>query len=250
MNVLQEYLTQHLGVPVEISIQVSSNYEDGPKSVIDGRVDFVRFGPASYVLTKDAEPNVALLAADSVGGKAQFYGIIAVPENSNIVSISRLRGRTFAFGDERSTIGRYLSQLYLFQHGIRAQDLGGFAYLGRHDIVGTAVSNGQYDAGALKEGTFKKLVKKGHKLRALARFPNVTHAWVARPNLDDNLRQALSAALLAITDKQALEAFGRDGFLDVSDSDYDIIRQAISNNDQFFSSTDAMANTSATAAEQ
>ncbi len=202
------------------------------------------------MLTKDAAPKISLLGADSVGGEAQFYGVIAVPRDSTVVTMSDLRGRAFAFGSKRSTIGRYLSQLYLVQHGIQAQSLKSFAYLGRHDVVGTAVSSGRYDAGALKEGTFKKLVNKGHKLRALARFPNVTHAWIARPNLDGNLRMALAAALLSITDKQALKAFGRDGFLKISDSDYDIIRQAITNNDRFFSNSDAVTTTSAPASRQ
>ncbi len=247
MNVLQKLLARRLGVPVEISIQVSRSYKDGAKSLIDGRVDFARFGAASYVLTKDAAPKISLLGADSVGGEAQFYGVIAVAPDSAVVTISDLRGRTFAFGSKRSTIGRYLSQRHLVQHGIQAQDLKSFDYLGRHDVVGTAVSSGRYDAGALKEGTFEKLVKKGHKLRALARFPNVTHAWIARPKLDGELRKALAAALLSVTDNQALKAFGRDGFLNVADSDYDIIRQAISNNDRFFSNTDAVTTTSAPA---
>ncbi len=46
MNELQKSLTRRLGVPVKISIQVSSNYKDGAKSLMDGRVDFARFGPA------------------------------------------------------------------------------------------------------------------------------------------------------------------------------------------------------------
>lgn len=77
------------------------------------------------------------------------------------VPFSQLRGQTFAFGDERSTIGRYLSQLLLVQHGIRADELLSYEYLGRHDRVGTAVGAGQFDAGALKESTFRKLKKKG-----------------------------------------------------------------------------------------
>ena len=42
-------------------------------------------------------------------------------------TVEDLRGRTFAFGDRNSTIGRYLSQLHLMEHGIRAPDLAGYA---------------------------------------------------------------------------------------------------------------------------
>ena len=49
--------------------------------------------------------------------------------------------KSFAFGNELSTIGRYLAQQYLMQHGIHEKDLSHYKYLGRHDRVGTAVAN-------------------------------------------------------------------------------------------------------------
>jgi len=60
-----------------------------------------------------------------------------------------------------------------------AKDLASYDYLGRHDKVGAAVAAGKYEAGALKESTFKKQIKKGKPLRELARFPNVTKLWIA-----------------------------------------------------------------------
>ena len=41
--------------------------------------------------------------------------------------------KSFAFGNSRSTIGRYLSQNYMMSEGIYADDLIDFSYLGRHD---------------------------------------------------------------------------------------------------------------------
>ncbi|MCP4185476.1 MAG: PhnD/SsuA/transferrin family substrate-binding protein, partial [Hyphomicrobiales bacterium] len=160
--------------------------------------------------------------------------IIAVHADSAIQSVNDLQGKTFAFGDELSTIGRFLSQLYLYQHGITASDLAQYDYLERHDAVGAAVGAKEYDAGALKESTFKKLVDNDVPIRELARFPNVTKPWFAHESMTGEVFEALRQALLSMDEPAALEALGKDGFLASSDADYAVIQEAIENNDLFF----------------
>ncbi|MEN8196172.1 MAG: PhnD/SsuA/transferrin family substrate-binding protein, partial [Pseudomonadota bacterium] len=168
LGALETDMTKRMGEPVTITIQVAGTYEKGLDDLVKGRVDFARLGPASYVLGKDANPGLAILAMENSKGSKTFNGIIAVAKDSPFKDVSELEGKSFAFGNERSTIGRYLSQLYLMEHGVRAGDLSKYEYLGKHDKVGVAVGRGQFDAGALKESTFKKLVKKGVPIRALA----------------------------------------------------------------------------------
>jgi len=179
-------------------------------------------------------PGLRIIAMEQKKGRKHFNGAICVAKDSAITSVDQLVGKQVAFGNERSTIGRYLSQLYLADHGIKASDLAGFDYLGRHDLVGTAVATGRYDAGALKESTLKKLIGKGANLRALVTFKNVTKPWVANSDIDDNLYLAIKESLLELDDKKALKALKKDGFLEGSDAEYDIIRRAIENNAFFF----------------
>ena len=157
LNELETRLSEKLNKEVKIKLQVANDYEKGISNLVNGDVDFARMGPASYILSKEKNPDLRLLAMESKKGRKKFYGIIAVHEQSDINNISQLKGRSFAFGNERSTIGRYLSQHVLSEQGIYAKDLGKYDYLKRHDRVGAAVGSGQYDAGALKESTFKKL---------------------------------------------------------------------------------------------
>jgi phosphonate transport system substrate-binding protein len=171
---------------------------------------------------------------ESKKGSKTFYGIISVHQQSPIQEIGDLKGRTFAFGDERSTIGRYLSQLVLTQNEIHADDLLSYEYLGRHDRVGAAVGAGQFDAGALKESTFKKLKAKGVKIRELSRFPNVTKPWIASDNMSMEILTALREVLLDLKDPAALKAIKKDGFLPAEDSDYALIRESIQKNGDFF----------------
>ena len=232
---LERRMGERLEREVDIRMQIARDYERGITDLTEGRVDFSRFGPASYIEARRANPDLSILAMENEKNSRVFYGIIAVASDSDIRSVDDLRGRSFAFGDEGSTIGRFLSQLYLEQHGIRAGNLSRYEYLGRHDKVGTAVAAGDFDAGALNEKTFKKLLEAGENLRELVRFPNVTKPWIARSGLDAEVFDALQASLLEIEDADALAGLKIDGFLSGSDADYNDIRRAIEDNATFFS---------------
>jgi len=231
---LEVSMSQKLNREVDIRMQIAKDYDQGISHLINGRVDISHFGPASYIEAKRMNKDIKIVAVENIKDSKVFYGIIAVAKDSPIQSISELRGKSFAFGDEGSTIGRFLSQLYLEQSGIRAGDLSRYEYLGRHDKVGTAVGAGSFDAGALNETTFKKLVNAGENIRELVRFPNVTKPWIARSNLDENIMTALRESLLSITNKKILASMKIDGFLEGDDSDYSEIRQAMENNQAFF----------------
>ncbi len=234
LNALENSIAEKLGRDVDIRMQIAKDYDQGISDLIKGKVDFSRFGPASYIEAKRVNDAVEILAMESKHNEKVFYGIIAVHTDSDIQSVEDLRGRSFAFGDESSTIGRYLSQLYLKSNDLYASDLSNYKYLGRHDIVGTAVGAGDFDAGALNESTFKKLVAKGEPIRELARFPNVTKPWIARQGLDADVFAALQESLWELKDSKALKSLKVDGFFPGSDEDYQTIRTAMENNDVFF----------------
>jgi len=231
---LETRMAEKLGRDVDIRMQIAKDYDQGISHLTSGKVDFSRFGPASYIEAKKMNEDIEILAMESKNGAKVFYGIIATEKDSAIKSIEDIRNNSFAFGDEGSTIGRFLSQLYLQQNGIRAGDLRKFEYLGRHDRVGTAVGAGDFSAGALNESTYKKLVEAGEPLRQLAKFPNVTKPWIARSGLDPVIFEALHLSLLEIKNKDALKGLKIDGFLNGGDADYAVIRTAMDFNYRFF----------------
>lgn len=234
LDLLEQAVGQTLGEKVTISMIVESDYQLGIERLIQGHSDFERLGPASYVEAKKKAPGITIIAAERYGDSHFFEGVICVNTASNITRVEDLKGKSFAFGDEQSTIGRYLSQLYLMRHGIKAGDLKSFEYLNCHDRVGYAVASGQFDAGALEGTIFKKLVDQGVPIRQLASFQNVTKPWVARPGLDPRIIAALRQGLIGIHDKAALSALRFDGFLPATDKDYAVIRASIVENPLFF----------------
>ena len=233
LNRLEQKLTTELEQDVKIKIDITASYQAAIKNIAEGKTDFARLGPASYILAKQQNEEIQIIAIESNKGKKTFQGVIVVHQDSPIQSIAELKNKSFAFGNENSTIGRYLSQKLLFENGIKSTDLASYEYLGRHDAVGSAVGARRFDAGALKEGTFKKLVAKGTPIRALRTFKNVTKPWITHGETSPPVLEALSKALLSIEDAEALDALGKQGFLKGSDSDYSVIRQSMLDNEAF-----------------
>jgi phosphonate transport system substrate-binding protein len=223
---LQQSLDEKLPVAVDVQFKICKTYEEAQEALIRGELDFAKFGPASYVIVKRRSPGVTLLAMEDNGGKKSFEGFIVVRNDSPIRALADLRGKRFAFGDETSTIGRYLVQHELLRAGIRARDLAGYQYLGRHDKVFKCVELGDFDAGAIRDNTFTKLNKDG-KLRVLARFDNVTQPWIARAGLDPRIVRALTKTLLELKDPDVLRGIQVDGFFPAEDADYEPIRRAM-----------------------
>lgn len=221
-----------LGKPGTIELQVMKTYEECLDALVAGQVDMVRFGPASYVIAKRREPKIELLAAEREDSRQA--GLIVVRTDSPISSLADLAGKKFAFGDEQSTIGRFLSQAELVQAGIKGTDLASFQFLDRHDNVFKAVELGDYAAGALHVDTFKELNGKAeHKLRVLHAFDNAPKPWLARAGLDPAIVQALRRALLALDDPAALTALKVPGFAATTDQDYELVRRGMVRSEQF-----------------
>jgi phosphonate transport system substrate-binding protein len=223
---LQARLETRLRRPVDIQLRIYKTYEDALEAIIKGQIDFVRFGPASYVLAKAANPGIELLAVELNEGKKSFKGMIVVRRDSPVRTLADLRNRSFAFGDINSTIGRYLVQDLMMEAKIAAKDLSRFEYLGSHDRVFRAVEVGDFDAGSVKEDTFQKLNDK-NQLRVIVTFDNVTKPWLARSGLPADVTAAMRAELLATTDVRSLAALKADGLAETSDRDFATTRDSM-----------------------
>jgi phosphonate transport system substrate-binding protein len=226
LDYVGEQLSEVTGLRYAVTMKIFGTYEDGRNAIINGKIDFARVGPASYVMIEDQHPSVHLLGMELKGGERRFKGLIVVGEDSPIQSLSDLKGCRFGFGEPTSTIGRYLAQAELVQASIHASDLREFNYLGRHDLVFKSVLLGDCDAGALKESTFKKLNKNG-ALRSIHEFFNVTKPWIARSNLDQTLVTHLKNILQSIKPGGPLTALKATAITDASSAHFDATRRGM-----------------------
>lgn len=224
---ISKKISKQLGREIKIELLIGKNYDVTVSQLVRGEIDLARLGPASYINAKSANAGVQIVAMEQKKGKKIFYGIIFVRKDSSINNLEDLKGKRFAFGNKESTIGRYLAQRALLLNSVNAAMLGTYEYLGRHDKVCAAVLAGDFDAGAAKEKTFLKYKEKGVGLREISRFPNVTKPWVARSNIDPIILKSFRKCLLELSDKKVLKSYGVTGFVEGSDEEYQIIRDAM-----------------------
>lgn len=229
---LEKNLAAQFNKKVEINIVFFPAYKDAIDALVNKKIDFARLGGASYVRAKRRNPNVSILALESSKGLPYFEGVIGVLNDSPIKKVEDLKGRSFAFGNKGSTIGRYLSQKFLVDNGIVAADLAGYNYLGRHDNVAIAVIRDVYDAGAFKIDILKNK-NFSKRIRTIAQFKAPTQAWVARAGLEPKFLASLKSGLLS-TPKKSFIIKNRDGFVEGDDSNFESLRESIENNAVFF----------------
>ncbi len=226
LEAIRTPLENQLGRDVDIHLKIFKDYDSGIDALANGEVDFVRFGPASYILAEQKNEDIKLLAMELRKGLKRFNGLIITRADSGITSMKDLRGRSFAFGDENSTIGSFLAQSLMLEHGIDDEALGQFSYLDRHDNVARAVIIGTHDAGALKSSTYKKLCDP-EEIVVIKAFENVTKPWVASSDLSKEIRDAITQSLLMLEDPEVISELGCSGFAESNRKEYDLVREGM-----------------------
>jgi phosphonate transport system substrate-binding protein len=219
-------LEKELERPVDIELTIFRSYDQGIDALCDGGVDFVHFGPASYITAKERNPDLQLIAMEHESGQKRFQGVIFVRHDSPIQTLAQLEGKSFAFGDPNSTIGRWLVQAELVRAGLRVDDFSKVKYHERHDQVAAVVEHGDFDAGSVKSSTFEK-ANLQNTLRSIATFENVTKPIVARAGLPAEVSKAIQIALFRLSDPSIFKDLKISGFMAARDDDYKFVRDGM-----------------------
>ena len=228
---LADHLARQIGQKVGIS--VSTDYNAHIQRVGTRAVDLAYLGPVPYVdLVKTYGHEVSLLARLEVSGTPTFHGHIVVAETSDIRTLADLRGRSFAFGDPKSTMSHLIPLYMLIEAGVKLGDLTRYRFLGGHRNVALGVLSDDFAAGGLKEDIFEEYRSRG--LRSIAVSPALSdHLFVATRALPAGLEEKIRAALLTIgldpANRAILTAIQPDltRFIPVADSDYDSLRRIL-----------------------
>ena len=221
LSYLEKSLSDKLRQPVRIDFVIFRDYQVTMAALLTNGVDFARFGAASYVIAKGSNAAVAIVAVQK---HANFRGaIFTQATNKAIQTIDDLRGRTLAFGNTNSTTGSQLAKFYLAGLKYRARDFSNSAtnYLRNHADVTNAVAQGRFDVGAAKESYANNAT-----FRILGTYTNIGMVWVAKPNLNSNILQAITKCLVSAT-PHSVKAFEDNviGFETKADTDYEELRQ-------------------------
>ncbi|MFZ5798010.1 MAG: phosphate/phosphite/phosphonate ABC transporter substrate-binding protein [Desulfobulbaceae bacterium] len=236
---LTKYLGEKLGVNFEA---VAIDTTDFMKEV--DTLDFTHTNSLLYIMMHRFN-GVDILAAEKSGSLGyRSQGIIFALKKSGLQNVADLRGKTMLFGPMLAPTG-FMSQIdILEQNGIDPENDLAFYTIPpgsfKHEKVIYGVMFEKYDAGAIPLSDLEEMAAEGRidaeDFTIIAKAPPIPYCnFGVSQRVDEQLAARFKAALLALTRADTVEYEGErvsvlaralaDGFEDVQDSDFDIVRE-------------------------
>lgn len=223
-------LTNHLALSTNLNIRFrpSPNLGSAVEDLGTGQTQIAYLTPVAYIEARK-KYGVIPLVAPTTDGRPHFSLVIGVKAGSGINSPAGLKGKRFAFGDEKALLQRAAVE----SMGLKSSDFSAFAYLKHYDNIAKAVLAGDFDGGILKDSIADEFKSKGLTVVG-STAPLPSYIFAVHPGMPATVRNQLRDALLALdrsTPERAatLEAFDKayDGFVVVDDPAYDTVRRLI-----------------------
>ncbi|MBL4826294.1 MAG: putative selenate ABC transporter substrate-binding protein [Spongiibacteraceae bacterium] len=228
------YLQQQLGVEVKY-IPVKS-YAAAVSAFRNKQVQLAWFGGLSGVQARRLSPGAEAIAQ---GEEDQFFKSYFIAHNSTGLKKSdklseHIKGLSFTFGSKSSTSGRLMPEYYLTKNFKQSPDqlFSRVGFSGNHSRTIALVQSGSYQLGALNYQVWEKELAEGNidttKVSVIWQTPHYPdYQWTVHGDLDQQwgkgFKQKLTQILLAIKQKNILEAFPRKRFIPADNSHYQAI---------------------------
>ncbi len=240
---LLDYIAKVTGKKVEF--YQTTSYAAQIEAMLGGFAEIANFGPFAYVLATEKDPNIEVFATYTVKampehfvpGGPKYVGILVSKKGSKFTSIKKIKGAVAGFPDPGSTSG-WLVPSVLFTKKVGDSLESYFSktvFTGSHDANILAVLEGRIDVGFTWDSAPFRLWKRGEMgkpaddLNVLWVSPDIPLDPYSYPkDLCPELKQKIQKAFLTWhqqpESKEFFEAIGGTKFVEMKDSDYDVIR--------------------------
>ena len=230
---ISTYLADRLGVKVEY-VPVA-DYKASVEGFKSGDLQLAWFGGLTGVQARAAVPGARAIAqgAEDPEYKSYFIAHADTGIEPSEEFPTELGGVAFSFGSESSTSGRLMPEYFLRKiTGKSPKDFftAGFSFSGAHDKTARLVQEGgAVKAGVLSYTTYDKMVERGELDPGVCRIVWTTpfyadYNFTAHPRLEEMFGegtiQRLQDALVAMDDKQLLDAFPRSAIIPAENADF------------------------------
>jgi phosphonate transport system substrate-binding protein len=226
LSALTNYLALHTGL--NIRFKPSPNLGSAVDDLGSNQTQIAYLTPVAYI---DAQKQFGVipLVAPTTSGKPHFSLVIAAKAGSGIRVPTDLRGKRFAFGDEKAL----LQKAAVASMGLITEDFSKLAYLKHYDNIAKAILAGDFDGGILKDSVAEDFRDKG--IVVIGSTPPLpSYVFAVHPGMPVSVRNKLRDAFLSLKRDNpvgavTLEAFDSnyDGFVVIKDSAYDPVRKLI-----------------------
>lgn len=231
---LFNYISSKIGIPIELVQR--KTYSEVNDLIESNDVDIAFICSRAYV-EGNYKFNLNLLVTPIVQGEPYYNSYIIVPTDSNITSLSDLKGKTFAFTDPLSNSGKLSPEFLITQLGEIPSTffrLTFFTY--SHDKSIQAVAEGMVDAAAVDSLVWNYLNISNPEFVSNTKIINISPKYGIPPvvfsnNIDPLIREQIKNILLHLHEtnngKKILDNLRIDSFTEPDDQLYNSIRVMI-----------------------
>lgn len=228
---LLDYLSEK--TPYRYELVLKRNYEETIEAMGRGEMDIAILGPLTYLEVRKRYGAYCILRPRASNGKGTYRSVIIKRKGSPINRVSDLKGKSFAFSDYKSTSGNLIPRYMLAESGIHLSELKSYKNFDYQESVVKAVIRGEFDGGCVRDSVARKYMMLGIEIVATSgEIP--TGPVVVRKGLPEEMVEDIRKALLDLRsdpdhDKiiNRLDEDLKNGFMKVSESDYERIRRRI-----------------------
>ena len=238
---LIDKLKQNTGKRIEFYMPTS--YASVVEALLGGWVQIGVLGPESYVIAKKrgAEIEVFATYAKTKGHLQEegpgYRSDLITTKASGLDSIAKLKGKVLGLVEPASTSGDLIPRsLFAKELGSKLESyFSKVVYTGGHDLSTLAVKEGRVDAAFVATHRFDNVVDRGlvklDEFNVLWKSPIVPQdPFVYRTDLCPELREKIKATFLGLSEdpstKKFLANLKTEKFVAISDSAYDVVREA------------------------
>ena len=226
----------------KIQFFMPTSYASVVEGLLSKFIDVAVLGPYSYVIANDKDKNIEVFATYAKRpGHLQEEGpgykaALVTKKGSKFTSIDALKGTVLGLVDPGSTSGN------LFPRVVFSKNVGGdldkyfkkVVYTGSHELSTVAVAKGKVDAAFVATHRFDNVVNKGEvkleDFNVLWSSPAIPQdPFVYRTPLCQDVKDNIKATFTGLSsdvpgEKKFLDNVKSNKFVEMSSSDYDVIR--------------------------
>ena len=205
---LGEFIAEQTGF--EIQIFLPTNYSAVVEALRSENADVAYFSGLPYMKAHEMA-GAELLVVEERDGNPFYYSQWYALQDSDIEELADLEGRSVAFTSPTSTSGylfpvaELIAQGLLEEGGSPDEFLGNFVYAGGYQQALLSLINGRVDAAAASDYALQQYLtdEQREKIRVIAeQGPVPTHGLAIRGSLDEDIKDAVRAALLTLNDDE------------------------------------------------
>jgi len=233
-NKIAKYLTNELGTEV-IYLPVKS-YSASVEAFKNNQVQLAWFGGLSGVKARLSVPGSRAIAQgkNDPNFKTYFIANSSTGLNKSNEFPEEIKNSTFTFGSKGSTSGRLMPEFFIREYFNKAPNevFERVGYSGNHSKTIQLVQSGAYQFGAVNYKVWKKDLELGKvnpdMVNIIWETPGYPdYNWSIRGDVDETFGsgflEKVQKALLNINDKDILEQFPREFFIEATNDMYNPI---------------------------